>query len=116
VVVCDILTDGGELSLAQLAEKHLDPSQPTVVITEGLVYYFDPTTIKGVWQRIRRMLKSGSGGSRPMWIKIAVKTHQTDESLRESRISLITSAISRAGTGLIRMSRIPEALAFSSGK
>lgn len=62
VVACDILTDEGELSLSQLAKKHLDPTKPTVVITEGLVYYFDPATIKGVWQRIRTMLKSGSGG------------------------------------------------------
>lgn len=62
VVACDILTDEGELSLARLAEKYIDPTQPTVVITEGLIYYFDPATIKCVWRRIRETLKSGSGG------------------------------------------------------
>jgi O-methyltransferase involved in polyketide biosynthesis len=62
VVACDILTDSGDIALTQVAQQHLDPQKPTAVITEGLVFYFDPVTVRGVWKRIRKMLKEGSGG------------------------------------------------------
>jgi len=62
IIPCNILIDEGELCLKNLAAKYLDPTVPTVVITEGIINYFDPKTIKGVWRRIGEIFNEGSGG------------------------------------------------------
>lgn len=53
---CDILEQQGDTSLEALL-KRLDPQKETVVITEGLVNYFDYPTIRGFWERLAAGLR-----------------------------------------------------------
>lgn len=62
VVPCNILLEHGEHSLESVAKKYLDPARPTVIITEGIINYFDLEIIKGLWSRINAILRSFSGG------------------------------------------------------
>lgn len=54
VVALDILSEG-KLSLENII-NNLDPSLPTVVVTEGLVNYFDINTLNYFWQRLQHSL------------------------------------------------------------
>ncbi|MBU2489424.1 MAG: class I SAM-dependent methyltransferase [Proteobacteria bacterium] len=56
VVETDILAQGGEHSLEAVAEKYLDPDRPVILVTEGLVNYFDFVTMQTVWERMARIL------------------------------------------------------------
>lgn len=56
VKAVDILADQGVDSLAQLFAG-LDPSRPVVVITEGLVNYFELAVIEGFWSRLASQLQ-----------------------------------------------------------
>ena len=56
VAEADALAQGGETSLEKVAERHLDPSRPVIVVTEGLVNYFDFATMTAMWERIGRIL------------------------------------------------------------
>lgn len=51
----DILRDGGPGSLESLTQE-LDPAKGLVVITEGLLTYFDDPTVVALWARLARML------------------------------------------------------------
>jgi O-methyltransferase involved in polyketide biosynthesis len=55
VVDLDVLRDGGPGSLDSLAEE-LDPAQGLVIITEGLLTYFDDETVEALWARLARVL------------------------------------------------------------
>lgn len=58
---CNILDQTGPDSIrAILAE--LDPTKKTVVISEGLVNYFELDTIRGVWARIAQELQRFEAG------------------------------------------------------
>lgn len=48
----NILADQGEDSLESVLAREFDRSKPVVVITEGLVNYFDLATISGFWERL----------------------------------------------------------------
>lgn len=52
----DILAEEGEQSLAALLGE-LDPDRPVVVITEGLVNYFQRPVIEGFWRRLAAVLR-----------------------------------------------------------
>lgn len=52
VVDLDILQPDGPLSVSQVFAKQLDPQRRTLVITEGLVNYFELAVITGFWQRL----------------------------------------------------------------
>lgn len=52
VVTCNILTSGAPDGLDFVLENVLDPARPTIIITEGLINYFDLDTINGFWQRL----------------------------------------------------------------
>lgn len=56
VVTCNILADG-EDSLERVIAREFDTSKPLLVITEGLVNYFDLGTISGFWDRLARTLQ-----------------------------------------------------------
>ena len=58
---CNILETDGEQSIQALLEK-LDPAKKTVIVTEGLVNYFDLHTIKGVWSQMAGGLKQFPAG------------------------------------------------------
>lgn len=51
----DVLREGGPESLEALVEP-LDPARGLVVITEGLLTYFDDGAVEGLWARLARML------------------------------------------------------------
>jgi O-methyltransferase involved in polyketide biosynthesis len=57
----DVLRDGGAGSLESLAEE-LDPAAGLVVITEGLLTYFDDPTVEALWARLAKVLGRFSKG------------------------------------------------------
>jgi O-methyltransferase involved in polyketide biosynthesis len=58
----DVLRDGGPGSLDALAED-LDPAKGLVIITEGLLTYFDDPTVEALWARLARVLGGFSKGA-----------------------------------------------------
>ena len=52
VVPINVFAEEGELSLASVLSR-FDRSKPVLVITEGLVNYFDQETISGFWSNLR---------------------------------------------------------------
>jgi len=56
VTTCNILADGDD-SLANVIAREFDTSKPLLVITEGLVNYFDLETVTGFWKRLDNELK-----------------------------------------------------------
>lgn len=53
---CNILEESGEQSIKALLSQ-LDRNKKTVIVTEGLVNYFDLETIKNVWSHMAEGLK-----------------------------------------------------------
>jgi O-methyltransferase involved in polyketide biosynthesis len=62
VKAVDILADAGADSLARLFAG-LDHTQPVLVITEGLVNYFELSVIEGFWTRLATQLKAFPQGT-----------------------------------------------------
>jgi O-methyltransferase involved in polyketide biosynthesis len=56
LVELDALADDGSQSLAAVAARLLDPAVGTAVITEGLLPYFSPEAVVGMWERFARVL------------------------------------------------------------
>lgn len=61
VAELDILREGGPGSLESLVEE-LDPAHPLIIVTEGLLSYFDDETVNGLWARLARVLGRFSQG------------------------------------------------------
>lgn len=57
VCAVNILEEGTPEAVATVFARELDPSRKTLVITEGLVNYFDLATIRGFWSRLALALK-----------------------------------------------------------
>lgn len=57
----DILRDGGPDSLESLVET-MDPAGGLVIITEGLLVYFDDPTVEALWARLAKALQPFSTG------------------------------------------------------
>jgi O-methyltransferase involved in polyketide biosynthesis len=62
VVDVDVLREGGPGSLEALVEE-MDPGKGLVVITEGLLTYFDNETVEALWARLARMLSPFATGA-----------------------------------------------------
>jgi O-methyltransferase involved in polyketide biosynthesis len=62
VAELDILRDGGPGSLEALVEQ-TDPAKGLVIVTEGLLTYFDNDTVTGLWSRLARMLRPFATGA-----------------------------------------------------
>lgn len=58
----DILREGGPDSLKSLVEQ-MDASKRLVIITEGLLTYFDNEIVEGLWARLAQMLKPFATGA-----------------------------------------------------
>jgi len=63
VVALDALRENGELGLAAVAAKHLDPARGTVIITEGLLNYLPYGEVRGLWRRIAAVLRTFPNGT-----------------------------------------------------
>ena len=61
VVSIDAFQADGETSLGAVADR-LDRGAGTAIVTEGLVGYFDQTTVENLWRRIARVLADLGGG------------------------------------------------------
>lgn len=61
VAELDVLREGGPGSLESLAEE-LDPARSLVIVTEGLLTYFDDDIVDGLWARLARVLGRFSKG------------------------------------------------------
>jgi len=61
VAELDVLSEGGPGSLESLAEG-LNPAHGLVIVTEGLLTYFDDRTVDGLWARLARVLGRFSQG------------------------------------------------------
>jgi len=57
----DVLRDGGPESLEALVET-MDPARGLVIITEGLLVYFDDATVEALWARLATALQPFSTG------------------------------------------------------
>jgi O-methyltransferase involved in polyketide biosynthesis len=62
VAELDVLREGGPGSLESLTEE-LDPGRGLVIITEGLLTYFDDQTVEGLWARLASVLGRFSTGT-----------------------------------------------------
>jgi O-methyltransferase involved in polyketide biosynthesis len=56
VTEIDALADDGPRSLAEVGRRLLDPARGTALITEGLLGYFPPAAVAGMWARFARFL------------------------------------------------------------
>ena len=56
VVELDALATAGPLSLPEVAAARLDPAEGLAILTEGLVNYFNPRSLEGMWRRIAQVL------------------------------------------------------------
>lgn len=63
LVTCNILERDTLDSLEAVITREFDAQQPLVVITEGLVNYFELPTISGVWQRLAAALRAFPAGT-----------------------------------------------------
>jgi O-methyltransferase involved in polyketide biosynthesis len=62
VCAVNILEEGTPDAIATVFARELDPARKTLVITEGLVNYFDLPTIRGFWQRLATVLRGFPAG------------------------------------------------------
>jgi len=62
VVDLDALRDEGDASIFSVGERLLDPNVGTAVVTEGLLGYFDPDAVAGIWARFASFLSGFQRG------------------------------------------------------
>lgn len=87
VVVCNIL-DAGSDSLESVLLREFDPNKPLVVITEGLVNYFELPVISGFWQRLASELRQFTEGYYLTDIYPSVSSHHFSGLIRSANDSL----------------------------
>ena len=58
VVTCNFFESGAPSGLDYVLQECLDTSKPTIIITEGLINYFDLETISGVWKNMQHLATS----------------------------------------------------------
>lgn len=63
VVGINILEENTPDALAVVFKRELDPTRKTLVITEGLINYFDYATISGFWKNLAQVLKQFPAGA-----------------------------------------------------
>lgn len=90
VVDLDILRADGPDSLEALVES-MDPSRGLVIVTEGLLTYFDDATVEALWARLARMLRPFGTGVYLADIRIG------PSSVTERAFELLLGAFVRGG-------------------
>jgi O-methyltransferase involved in polyketide biosynthesis len=102
----DVLRDGGPGSLDSLA-KELDPARGLVIITEGLLTYFDDPTVEALWERLARVLARFEQGAYLADLRFALP----DRGVPERAFDVILGAFVR---GKVHAYRGDEATAEAS--
>jgi O-methyltransferase involved in polyketide biosynthesis len=90
VVDLDVLQDGGPNSLEALVET-LDPAEGCVIVTEGLLTYFDDATVDALWARLARALQRFDPGAYLADLRFA----RRDRGIPEHAFDAILSAFVR---------------------
>jgi O-methyltransferase involved in polyketide biosynthesis len=90
VAELDLLRDGGPGSLEALAET-LDPARGLVIVTEGLLTYFDDATVEALWARLAAVLARFSTGIYVAELRFA----RPDRGIPERAFEVILSAFVR---------------------
>lgn len=90
VVEVDLLRDDGPGSLDSLVED-LDPAGGLVIITEGLLAYFDDETVEALWARLARVLGRFDKGAYLADLRFA----RPERGLQEQAFDLILGAFVR---------------------
>lgn len=88
LVVCNILDRDTPDSLETVIAREFRRDRPLVVITEGLVNYFDLDTITAVWQRLAQALRAFPGGTYLTDIYPEVSGHRFAGAIRAANRSL----------------------------
>lgn len=88
LVACNILDQGTPDSLEAVIAREFDPALPLVVITEGLVNYFDLDTITAVWRRLAQALRAFPAGTYLTDIYPEVSGHRFAGAIRAANRSL----------------------------
>ena len=102
----DLLRDGGPGSLDSLAAE-LDPAKGLVVITEGLLTYFDDPTVEALWERLARVLGRFEQGAYLADLRFA----RPDRGITERAFDVILGAFVR---GKVHAYRGDEATAVAA--
>jgi len=82
VVEIDALADDGPRSLAEVGRRLLDPGVGTALITEGLLGYFPPDAVAGMWRRFAGFL---AGFPRGIYLS-DLHTRSTVDGVRGARL------------------------------
>lgn len=90
VVGLDLLQAGGPGSLESLVET-MDPARGLVIVTEGLLTYFDDATVEGLWARLASALRPFSTGAYLADMRVG----RTDPGIAERAFGLLLSAFVR---------------------
>jgi len=90
VAELDVLREGGPGSLESLAEA-LDPAEGLVIVTEGLLTYFDDETVERLWARLARVLGRFAKGAYLADLRFA----RPQRSTAERALDLILGAFVR---------------------
>lgn len=56
-VTINALASNGEDSIDAILKKHFDPTQPIIIITEGLINYFNEALVRDLWQRLGQSMQ-----------------------------------------------------------
>jgi O-methyltransferase involved in polyketide biosynthesis len=94
LTICNIL-DSGEDGLETVITREFDSSKPLIVITEGLVNYFELPTISGVWKRLATALKTFPQGLYLTDVYPEVQEHRFAGLIRAANQSLRAASRSR---------------------
>ncbi|MDQ8036094.1 MAG: class I SAM-dependent methyltransferase [Pedobacter sp.] len=94
ITICNILENGND-SLEAVIAREFDPALPLIIITEGLVNYFDLPTISGVWQRMAAVLKKFPQGLYLTDVYPEVQEHRFAGLIRAANQSLRVASRSR---------------------
>lgn len=95
IVTCNILDHDTADSLENVIGRECQTDRPLVVITEGLVNYFELGTISTVWQRLATLLKSFPTGVYLTDVYPEVEGHRFAGIIKASNNLLRTASRSR---------------------
>ena len=95
VVTCNILDAGGGDSMEAVIAREFSAARPLLVITEGLVNYFELPVISGVWTRVATVLRGFSPGVYITDVYPEVNGHRFAGLIRSANKSLRVASRSR---------------------